>query len=70
MRMQVLRKTDHVELGPIEAQIGMMTLDGEIVKVNAKSIWVKGQYGERKLDATCRPSVYLTEAKRFGWVKP
>jgi len=67
MQLIVIKDSDDVALGKIEARVGMWLANGyQIIKVNAKSLIArdKEEFEEKFTSPT---SVYYTEAKRWGF---
>lgn len=66
MRVRVIRKTDSVQLGTMNLQVGMVLTNGRTVtKVNESSYLpavAPGYPAERDT-----PNVLLSEARKFGW---
>jgi hypothetical protein len=67
MQLIVIKDSDDVALGKIEARLGMWLANGyQIIKVNVKSLIArdKEEFEEKFTSPT---SVYYTEAKRWGF---
>lgn len=69
-RVAVIRGIDSVQVGTMPAAVGMhLAHGGTVMKVNDKSLIV-GRQGQSDTRETGMFSVYVTEAKRFGFNVP
>jgi len=68
-RVAVIRKTDYVTVGSMPAMPGMqLAFQDKVVKVNPKSIMVEKPGCTGTWRVAYNVSVFLDEAKRFGYV--
>ncbi len=66
-RVGIVATHQRFYVGSMDAQIGMMTDTGEIIRLTKKQYITKGAYELRRGANQPNACITVTEAKRFGW---